>query len=51
MNSKREIFIYQITNSQIIINLNWFIGFLEGQDTFGIKTGSALHLQIAQRKY
>ena len=49
MNSKREIFTYQVTNSQIIINPNWFIGFLEGEGTFGIKTGSALYLQVAQK--
>ncbi len=49
MNSKREIFTYQVTNSQIIINPNWFIGFLEGEGIFGIKTGSALYLQIAQK--
>jgi len=49
MNFKREIFTYQVTNSQIIINPNWFIGFLEGEGTFGIKTGSALYLQVAQK--
>lgn len=49
MNSKREIFTYQIKNSQIIINPNWFIGFLEGEGTFGIKTGSTLYLQVAQK--
>ena len=49
MNSKRKIFIYQVTNSQIIINPNWFIGFIEGEGTFGIKTGSALYLQVAQK--
>ena len=48
MNSKREIF-NQVTKSQIIINPNWFIGFLEGEGTFGIKTGSALYLQVAQK--
>lgn len=47
MNSKREKFTYFTTDSQIIINPNWFIGFLEG--TFGIKTGSALYLQVAQK--
>lgn len=40
MNSKREIFTYELSNSQIIINSNWFTGFLEGEGTFGIKTGS-----------
>lgn len=47
MNSKREIFTYDTTKSQIIINPNWFIGFIEG--TFGIKTGSSLYLQVAQK--
>lgn len=49
MNTKREIFTYNTTKSQIIINPNWFIGFLEGEGTFGIKTGSALYFQIAQK--
>lgn len=49
MNSKREIFTYNTTKSQIIINPNWFIGFIEGEGTFGIKTGSALYFQIAQK--
>jgi len=49
MNSKREKFTYFSTESQIIINPNWFIGFLEGEGTFGIKTGSALYLQVAQK--
>jgi len=49
MNIKREIFTYNTTKSQIIINPNWFIGFLEGEGTFGIKTGSALYFQIAQK--
>jgi hypothetical protein len=49
MNTKREIFTYKTTKSQIIINPNWFIGFLEGEGTFGIKTGSALYFQIAQK--
>ena len=48
MNSKREIFTYD-TKSQIIINPNWFIGFIEGEGTFGIKTGSSLYLQVAQK--
>lgn len=48
MNSKREIFTYN-TTSQIIINPNWFIGFIEGEGTFGIKTGSSLYLQVAQK--
>lgn len=49
MNTKREIFIYNTTKSQIIINPHWFIGFLEGEGTFGIKTGLALCFQIAQK--
>jgi len=49
MNSKRENFTHQVNNSQIIINPNWLIGFIEGEGTFGIKTGSALYLQIAQK--
>jgi hypothetical protein len=28
MNTKREIFTYNTTKSQIIINPNWFIGFV-----------------------
>ena len=35
--------------SKIIINPNWLIGFIEGEDTFGIKTGSSLYLQVAQK--
>jgi len=49
MNSKREIFTYGISESQIIINPNWFIGFIEGEGTFGIKTGSSLYFQVAQK--
>ena len=49
MNTKREIFTYNTTKSQIIINPDWFIGFIEGEGTFGIKTGSALYFQIAQK--
>ena len=49
MNSKREIFTYDTTKSQIIINPNWFIGFIEGEGTFGIKTGSSLYFQVAQK--
>ena len=49
MNSKREIFRYETTKSQIIINPNWFIGFIEGEGTFGIKTGSSLYFQVAQK--
>ena len=50
MNTKREILTYNTTKSQIIINPNWFIGFIEGEGTFGIKTGSALYLQVSQKK-
>lgn len=49
MNSKREIFTYNTTKSPIIIDPNWFIGFLEGEGTFGIKTGSSMYLQVAQK--
>lgn len=49
MNSKREIFTHSTSKSQIIINPNWFIGFLEGEGTFGIKTGSSLYFQVAQK--
>ena len=49
MNSNRETFTYQTSKSQIIINPNWLIGFLEGEGTFGIKTGSALYFQVAQK--
>ena len=48
MNTKRQIFTYNTTKSKIIINPNWLIGFIEGEGTFGIKTGSALYLQVAQ---
>lgn len=51
MNSKREKCTPQVNNSQIRINPNWLIGFIEGEGTFGIKTGSALYLQVAQKKY
>lgn len=49
MNTKREIFTYNTKKSQIIIDPNWFVGFLEGEGTFGIKTGSSLYLQVAQK--
>lgn len=49
MNSKREVFTYETFQSQIIINPNWFIGFIEGEGTFGIKTGSSLYFQVAQK--
>ena len=49
MNSNREIFTYNIIEPQIIINPNWFIGFIEGEVTFGIKTGSSMYFQVAQK--
>lgn len=49
MNSKRTNFTNVISKSQIIINPNWLIGFLEGEGTFGIKTGSSLYFQVAQK--
>lgn len=49
MNSNREIFTFQTTKSQIIINPYWFIGFIEGEGTFAIKTGSALYFKVAQK--
>ena len=49
MNSNRKVFSYDLTNSQIMIDPNWFIGFIEGEGTFGIKTGSSLYFQVAQK--
>jgi len=49
MNSQREIFKSISINSQINVNPEWFIGFLEGEGTFGIKTGSSMYLQVAQK--
>lgn len=49
MNLGRTIFKYDITGPQIIINPHWFIGFIEGEGTFGIKTGSSLYFQVAQK--
>jgi len=49
MNSNRKLFTFQTTKSQIIINPSWFIGFIEGEGTFAIKTGSALYFQVAQK--
>lgn len=49
MNSQREIFKSNSLNSQIKISPEWFIGFLEGEGTFGIKTGSSMYLQVAQK--
>lgn len=49
MNSQREVFKSNSLNSQIKISPEWFIGFLEGEGTFGIKTGSSMYLQVAQK--
>jgi hypothetical protein len=49
MNLNRKIFTYGIKNSQVKINPNWFMGFLEGEGTFGIKIGASLYLQVAQK--
>ena len=49
MNSNREIFTNFSINSQISVNPDWFIGFLEGDGTFGIKTGSSMYFQVAQK--
>jgi len=49
MNSQREIFKSISLNSQINVSPEWFIGFLEGDGTFGIKTGSSMYIQVAQK--
>jgi hypothetical protein len=51
MNSNREIFTNFSINSQISVACepDWFIGFLEGEGTFGIKTGSSMYFQVAQK--
>ena len=49
MNLGRTVFKYDIAGPQIIINPNWFIGFIEAEGTFGIKTGSSLYFQVAQK--
>jgi len=49
MNSNRVIFTNFSINSQISVNPDWFIGFLEGDGTLGIKTGSSMYFQIAQK--
>jgi len=46
---RRELFTSFYLNSQINVNPEWFIGFLEGEGTFGIKTGSSLYFQVAQK--
>lgn len=48
MNSGRMVFKYD-TGPQITINPNWLIGFIEAEGTFGIKTGSSLYFQVAQK--
>jgi hypothetical protein len=49
MNSQRELFKNNSINSQIKISPEWFIGFLEGEGTLGIKTGSSMYIQVAQK--
>lgn len=49
MNLGRTVFKYETIGPQIIINPNWFIGFIEAEGTFGIKTGSSLYFQVAQK--
>lgn len=49
MNSGRTVFKYETTGPQITINPNWLIGFIEAEGTFGIKTGSSLYFQVAQK--
>lgn len=49
MNSGRTVFKYEITRPQITINPNWLIGFIEAEGTFGVKTGSSLYFQVAQK--
>lgn len=49
MNSKREIFTSFSINSKINVNPEWLMGFLEGAGTFGIKTGSSIYFQVAQK--
>lgn len=49
MNSQRELFQTNSLNSQIKLSPEWFIGFLEGEGTFGIKTGSSMYIQVAQK--
>ena len=49
MNYKREVFTSYSVDSQINVNPEWLIGFIEGEGTFGIKTGSSMYLQVAQK--
>ena len=49
MNLGRMVFKYETTGPQITINPNWLIGFIEAEGTFGIKTGSLLYFQVAQK--
>lgn len=49
MNLGRTVFKYDTIGPQITINPHWFIGFLEAEGTFGIRTGSSLYFQVAQK--
>ena len=49
MNLGRTVFKYDTIGPQIIINPHWFIGFIEAEGTFGIRTGSSLYFQVAQK--
>jgi hypothetical protein len=49
MNLGRTVFKYDFAGPQIIINPNLFIGFIEAEGTFGIKTESSLYFQVAQK--
>lgn len=49
MNLGRIVFKFETIGPQITINPNWLIGFIEAEGTFGIKTGSSLYFQIAQK--
>lgn len=49
MNLGRKVFKHEISGPQITINPNWLIGFIEAEGTFGIKTGSSLYFQVAQK--
>ena len=49
MNLGRTVFKYDTTGPQIKINPHWLIGFIEAEGTFGIKTGSSLYFQVAQK--
>lgn len=49
MNLGRTVFKYDAIGPQITINPNWLVGFIEAEGTFGIKTGSSLYFQVAQK--